>query len=883
MAQVYLSQFSRRATLADTASYVVGGNTPAPLDTYIQYNRQGKFGAEIHFRYIYPIHSFQHGNNTNALGYWSHAEGAHSYTGLPNAYSSSILSSSVTLSAEYGNVTSSFRIGDYIYLNDYEFDNIYGTTIAKISNTSWDNTSSYVILDIKNIHSTKSSVGSLGSYYIQNLLGNQIARPYAVHSEGGGTYAIGIGAHSEGSGSYAVGKYSHTEGNNTVALGDYQTIVGQYNIFNTTQSAFIIGDGYAEIIDSGTFGDDPTTGSFIFNINATYTPIESLIGSIITVVSASSSISETFIIDDALDLGLGEYEITVNRPLTQNYYENVDTYFITKINRHNLLFTSQSWFEVSASNVFLQGIPSSSTAPQILVYDDLTGQVYYTASAAFGGVGVSPGGPNNSIQYNANGNFGGSSSFTFNGIDAVQLTGSMYISGAISASLGSNIVGFYGTASWAVSASNAFQAVSASHSPNFANTDLVFTNNRSHDTNGYWYFIYSDLIGGTLVSGGYQYFDNDSNSIGVAGGTLDTYTYVEITTQSIDLSFNGNPGVPSVYSFTNTTASFSSSITVTGSVYFPGLISSSYPSVVVIDTASGQLYYTTSSVGGAAVLLENLTTNITVGGSDSGTLYTAGTLLETILRDILTDYFDPTLTLNYLKNGSTQTYPADTGTYVEVSRSISFNTASFTSLADNPGGNYPYSASFTASGATIGNFNYYFGNNVVTADNNLGVGSIRTINRSTPNIVTFTINGVHPSSSALPIITDNATLTYVYPIYYGMSTFDYSKTSSNLNANPDLTKGVVAQESTQDILLNDTSKFIYFAFPSGWGDLTSIRDLATTFEYLGSSPAFISYSMANQSGSATTPWANQTYTVYQYYRNYPNGTDVNSKTYRFTF
>jgi hypothetical protein len=116
-----------------------------------------------------------------------------------------------------------------------------------------------------------------------------------------------------------------------------------------------------------------------------------------------------------------------------------------------------------------------------------------------------------------------------------------------------------------------------------------------------------------------------------------------------------------------------------------------------------------------------------------------------------------------------------------------------------------------------------------------------------------------------------------------MSTFDYSKTSSNLNANPDLTKGVVAQESTQDILLNDTSKFIYFAFPSGWGDLTSIRDLATTFEYLGSSPAFISYSMANQSGSATTPWANQTYTVYQYYRNYPNGTDVNSKTYRFTF
>ena len=52
---------------------------------------------------------------------------------------------------------------------------------------------------------------------------------------------------------------------------------------------------------------------------------------IITVVSASSSISETFIIEDVVDLTLGEYEITVNRPLTQNYYEDVDTFSIMKI------------------------------------------------------------------------------------------------------------------------------------------------------------------------------------------------------------------------------------------------------------------------------------------------------------------------------------------------------------------------------------------------------------------------------------------------------------------------------------------------------------------------------------------------------------------------
>lgn len=890
MSQVYLSQFSRRAGIADTASHAMNA-LPAPLDTYIQYNRQGKFGAEVHFRYIYPIHSFQQGNNTNALGYWSHAEGAHSYTGLPNAYSSSILSSSVTLSAEYGNVTSSFRTGDYIYLNDYEADNIYGTIIAKIVNTSWDDTSSYITLDTENIHSTKSFVGSLGSYYTQNLLGNQIARPYAAHSEGGGTYAIGIGAHSEGSGSYAVGKYSHTEGNNTVALGDYQTIVGQYNLFSTSQSAFIIGDGKAELINSGTFGNNPATGSFAFHINSTYTPIEDLVGSIITIVSASSSISETFIVDEASEIGVGEYEIIVNRPLTQNYYEDIDTFSILKITRHNLLFASQSHFEVSASNVFLQGIPSSSTAPQILVYDDLTGQVYYTASSAFGGVGASPGEPNNSIQYNANGNFGGAESFTIDvnhggGTSTVSLTGSLLLDGAITATgTGPNNIGLYGTASWAVSASNAFQAVSASYSPNFANANLVFTDNRSHDTDGYWYFIYSDLIGGTLVSGGYHYFDNDSNSIGVAGGTLDTYTYIEITSHSIDLSFNGDPGVPSVYTFTNSTASFSSSLIVTGSVYFPGLTSASYSAVIVIDTASGQLYYTTSSVGGAAVLLENLTTNITVGGSDSGTLYTAGTLLETILRDILTDYFDPTITFVALKNGGTTVFDINTPStlYREVSSSLIFNTSNFNATADNPGGRFAYSSSFTASGASIGNFNYFFGNNVLATTNNLSVGGTKTINRETPGPVTFTINGVHPSSSTLPIITDSATLTYVYPIYYGMSIFDYSKTSSNLDANVDLTKGVVAQGSTQDILLNDLKKYIYFAYPDDWGTLSSIKDLNTGFEYLGSSPAFTNYTLSNQSGSVTAPWSNQTYRVYQYYANYPNGTNVNSHTYRFDF
>ena len=115
---------------------------------------------------------------------------------------------------------------------------------------------------------------------------------------------------------------------------------------------------------------------------------------------------------------------------------------------------------ILSGSVFMPGL-TGSTAPQVLLYNTTTGRVSYTASSAFGGAGSSPGGPYNTIQFNDVGNFNGSSSFTFNGSNLVTLTGSMIVSGAISASYGPNTVGFYGTASWAQSAS---QAISSSYS-----------------------------------------------------------------------------------------------------------------------------------------------------------------------------------------------------------------------------------------------------------------------------------------------------------------------------------------------------------------------------------------------------------------------------------
>ena len=534
---------------------------------------------------------------------------------------------------------------------------------------------------------------------------------------------------------------------------------------------------------------------------------------------------------------------------------------------------------ILSGSTFLFGL-SSSTAPQVLVYDNISGQVYYTASSAFGGVGSSPGSPLNSIQFNNAGNFGGNANLTFNGTNIVYLTGSMLVSGAISASFGPSTVGFFGTSSWAVSASRATTAsfaltssfaVSSSYassSPNFANANLEFTNNRKHSTNNYSYFLYSDLVGGNDtpfdgigVSGSFHYLNSSSNVLGTAAGSTDTYVYIDITTQSIDLSFDANPIVPSSYTFTKNSASFSSSLIVTKSVFFPGLTSASYPSIIVIDTSSGQLYYSTASVGGAAVLINNLLTNITVGGSDSGTSYPTGTLLEDILRDILISYQNPTLTFGTLRLGGTTVFNPSVSTYREVSSSLVFDTAVFSATADNPGGRFAYSSSFTASGATIGNFNYYFGNNVLSTTNNLGVGGSQTINRSTPSSVTFTIQGTHPSSSTLPNITDNAVLEYVYPIFYGMTSASFTS-SGQLESDPGITK-LITGESNKTLSIQGINKYIYFAYPSSYGDLTNIYDGNgfIVFDPANPNSSFIKYTY-NQSGSAY-PWGATPYNIYK--------------------
>jgi hypothetical protein len=122
----------------------------------------------------------------------------------------------------------------------------------------------------------------------------------------------------------------------------------------------------------------------------------------------------------------------------------------------------------STGNVVLTGLINQTTAQNFVVtFNNTTGQLYITASSAFGGGGgggSTPGGPYNSIQYNNAGVLDGSSIFNFNGT-TVQLTGSLLVSGSTTftgsvSSLNGFSGSLFGTASWA---SNSINAITASY------------------------------------------------------------------------------------------------------------------------------------------------------------------------------------------------------------------------------------------------------------------------------------------------------------------------------------------------------------------------------------------------------------------------------------
>ena len=60
-------------------------------------------------------------------------------------------------------------------------------------------------------------------------------------------------------------------------------------------------------------------------------------------------------------------------------------------------------------------------------------------------------------------------------------------------------------------------------------------------------------------------------------------------------------------------------------------------------------------------------------------------------------------------------------------------------------------------------------------------------------------------------------------MFFGMSATDNSSGGTGLYTNSDLTK-LVANTASRSVALNGSNEFIYFAYPSSFGDLSTILD-----------------------------------------------------------
>jgi hypothetical protein len=114
--------------------------------------------------------------------------------------------------------------------------------------------------------------------------------------------------------------------------------------------------------------------------------------------------------------------------------------------------------------------------------------------------------------------------------------------------------------------------------------------------------------------------------------------------------------------------------------------------------------------------------------------------------------------------------------------------------------------------------------------------------------------------------------TGYFPLFYGMSSNDYSTGGTALYNNLDLQKNVIGVQSL-NISLSGSSEHIYFIYPSSAGDLTSIKD-GNDFNVTSS---FTKFTANVISTGFTSNWT-ESYNIYK-----SGITSVFAQTFKFNF
>ena len=252
---------------------------------------------------------------------------------------------------------------------------------------------------------------------------------------------------------------------------------------------------------------------------------------------------------------------------------------ISDISGYPILDVTSDYY---TSSVFLPTLTNLSQVNAVVI-DTASGQLYYLPTSSIGGGGT-PGGSNKQIQFNADGAFSGSSNFTFDSSsNALTLTGSLNTSGSTIIN-GSDLT------------TQPFSSLTSIPTQIAGNAGIrgnLYVYPKSGATTSSIVFGGGGYSSWTLQSLAYNYFQIRSTpNEGETPGPPTTLMH-------FSSGSNGEFRIGVLNETPEYTFDISGSARVTGSFYLPGLITSSQLNVVVIDTASGQLYYTASSaIGG---------------------------------------------------------------------------------------------------------------------------------------------------------------------------------------------------------------------------------------------------------------------------------------------
>jgi hypothetical protein len=236
-------------------------------DESIQFNSGSSFSGSSNFMYNYLSQSLEQGNSVTASGLFSHAEGSSSLAsglfshaegfnttasgtgshaegsgtktfdlvtyshveglttqaGTNKAYSASISSGTASFMSSYGNITSSFTVGNYAIIYN---PSSLAYTLPLITSRSFDSGTNITQMFFTPIGS------NINPAYILNTTpsswnGDQNTPANVAHAEGFNTVVIGAASHAEGRGTLAGGSYSHAEGQDTITVGLYSHAEGR--------------------------------------------------------------------------------------------------------------------------------------------------------------------------------------------------------------------------------------------------------------------------------------------------------------------------------------------------------------------------------------------------------------------------------------------------------------------------------------------------------------------------------------------------------------------------------------------------------------------------------------------------------------------------------